>query len=110
MERWKKLTIKYDRDLVNSPEWKELISKIDYDDSIRICPQTGFRTLWLSTYPSNITTFIDINIIANLVLWFDNGKEEVLITENNYKEYSFEDRAKFYKDRLGIYDKTQDEL
>jgi len=60
--------------------------------------------IWLETYDEYIFRIADgrpMNIIANLLLWIDDGEKEIRINEHNYMDY-YSDF--FYKDRKGTYD------
>ena len=74
------------------------------------CPQFGYRILWIDEYTPEIFTWNNNNgngqkldFIYGLLMWYDDGTQEVRITADNYWDYR-QYELEFYMDRLGTYD------
>lgn len=65
--------------------------------------------IWIANYDESIFKIAkgEMQILKNLILYLDNGEEEILITEKNYKQYDYN---KFYKIRTGKYDEELHEI
>ena len=94
---------------MNEIEFQDAINEFGIEFTKGVCPELGYPVIWLSKCDERIFQLAkgELNIETNLRLWFDDGTQEISITEKNYKEY---DSNLFYDTRTGIYDITQDEL
>ena len=103
MNRLQALCIKYNPEWMSEQGFQSEISKYGIEWTVGIEPKWKFPVIWLSWHDEQIFYLAqgDMEILYGLHLWFDDGEQEVKITEKNYREYN---PLEFYKDRTGKYD------
>jgi len=90
-------------------EFGDIMDEYGIEFTVGKCPQLGYPVIWVKDFKAVLFSLAkgEMQIETNLRLWYDDGTQEILINENNYKEF---DSSKFYSVRLGKYDTNLDEL
>jgi hypothetical protein len=96
-------------DWMTVEDFSSIMKDYGIEYTVGVCPQLGYPVIWIKDFKAELFLLAkgDMQIETNLRLWLDDGTQEILINENNYKDY---DCSKFYEVRTGKYDLETNEL
>lgn len=112
MKRYNKLMITVDKEYKQNKKLVKYLKENKHEISETLCPQTDNITIWFEDdYSPNIVKIPNINIVKNLKVWHIHRKKEILLTEDNYKDFKLNRFwKKIYRKRTGKYDKLSKEI